>query len=61
MKKYQAGFIVWGLTYFLYTSALIAGIIVIDKSTENQAVAELESPVAAEALAAKAKATPDEM
>lgn len=61
MKKYQAGFVVWGLTYFLYATALIGGIIVVDKAIEDQAVAEQENPVTAPTVTAEATLTPDTM
>lgn len=61
MKKCQSGFVVWGLTYFLYASALVAGIIIIDKSTDHQAVVEQEGPTAASVVSADARQAPDIM
>lgn len=61
MKKYQAGFVVWGLTYFLYTSAVIAGIIIADHSTEYQAVAEQEDSITSTIVPTEARLTPEEL
>lgn len=61
MKKSQAGFVVWGLTYFLYTSALITGIIIADQTPEHQAVVTQEDSITSTPAVAAAKHFPEEM